>query len=428
MKKKIKTSVIIVILIVIGISALLFIRALRNREPQVAEEKKLGVPVETAVVKKDNFEIVFKHSGTVKYLNRTKLSSQIGGEITEIYVEEGDQVEAGQILAKIDDQELKNNLDSAQSGVEEAEINFEKVKLAKLVAENNHLESKAALREAQSDWQQWQNDYQRDKKLYQADAIAEAKFEQTKTQYQKAQARLERMKSSVSSAEKAVEIAELDIDSAEKKLEKSKNELKNADLKLKDSEIKAPSSSRIINSYIEVGENVGTAHVIFETAHTNVLEISAELGMKELRQVNPGTKAVIYYGQNDQNIIESEISKIDQASDPISRTTEVTIPVSNENNEFRDGDFAAVEITAESVNDALIIPNKAIFNFKGEPHVYLIRDGKAERIKIETGLSDGYFTVVKDGLNEEDQIAVTNINDLQNDTAVYLFRRENGDD
>lgn len=428
MKKKIKTSVIIVILIVIGIASLFFIRALRNREPQVAEENNLGVPVETAAVKKDDFEIIFKHSGTVKYLNRTKISPQIGGEITEIYVEEGDQVEAGQILAKIDDQELKNNLDSVQSAVEEAEINFEKVKLAKIVAENNLLESKAALREAQSDWQQWQNDYERDKKLYQADAIAEAKFEQTKTQYQKAQARLERMRSSVSSAEKAVEMAELDIESAEKKLRKSRNEQKNAEIKLKDSEIKAPTASRLINSYLEVGENVGTAQVVFETAQTNAVEIRVELGMKELRQVNPGTKAVIYYGQNDKNIIESEISEIDQTADPISRTTEVTIPVTNENNEFRDGDFAAVEITAESVKEALIVQNKAIFNFKGEPHVYLIRDGKAARIKIETGLSDGYFTVVKDGLNEGDQIAVTNINDLQNDTAVYLSRRENGDD
>lgn len=428
MKKKIKTSVIIVILIVIGIASLFFIRALRNREPQVAEENNLGVPVETAAVKKDDFEIIFKHSGTVKYLNRTKISPKIGGEITEIYVEEGDQVEAGQILAKIDDQELKNNLDSAQSAVEEAEIAVKKAEISKEISENNLRESRAALNEAQSNYSQWKSDYERDKKLYQKDAIAEAKFEQTKTQFEKAGAQLERMKAAAASAEKSVEIADLDIENSREKLKKAENELENARLKLKDTELRSPITAKVLRDFAEEGEVTGVGQPLFEIAQPERLEVKVQMGMKDLNKLKVGTKALISSPVLKQKNLEAEISEIASTADPKSRTTEVTINLKEKNLNLTDGSFVSAALVAESYEDVLIIPEKAIFEYQNEAHVYLIEEGKALRKKIETGAGNGYYTIVTSSLKEGDKIAVSNLNDLQDKQNVYLSEQENGDD
>lgn len=428
MNKKIKTSLIIAVILIIGVGSLIFIGQLKNREPQVAEDKDLGVPVETEKIRRDDFEIIFNYSGTAEYLDKTKISPKIAGEIQKIYISEGDKVEKGQLLAKIDDRELKNNLSSAESALKDAELALKKVKLAKEMAANNLSESRAALKEANSDFKQWENDYQRDKKLFEENAIAEAKFEQTKTQYQKSQARLQRMQNSVNSAQKAVEIAELDVKSTKEKLQKSKNELENAEIKLSHTEIRSPLEGKILEGFVEEGEFIGVSQPIFEAARTNKTEIKVEVGMKDLSKIKPGTKVWLSYpGANDYTI-ESKISEIASTADPISRTTEINILLENKNGIIKDGMSLSVGIVAEKMDDVLIITNKALFDFKSSPHVYLIKENKAVRKNVEIGLSDGHYTVIKSGLKEGDEIAVSNISELRDNVDVYLPGRKNGDD
>lgn len=427
MNKKIKMGLTILLIIVIGAGALIFIRQLKNREPQVAEEKDLGAAVETAKVEKDDFEIIYNYSGTAEYAGKRKISAQIGGEITNIYVKEGQKVEKGDLLAKIDDQELKNNFASAETAVREAEIALKKAKLAKEISRNNLAESKAALKEAESNYSQWQSDYERDKKLFQKNAIAEAKFEQTKTQFQKAAAQLERVKAALASAEKSVEIAGLDVETTAEKLKKVKNELENAQLKLKDTEIRSPISAEIVNEFAEVGEVKAAGQALFEIAESNMVEIKVQVGMNDLRKLEVGTKALISSPVLEQKEVEAAISKIASTADSKSRTTEVTLELKEKIN-LKDGAFVSAALIAERLTDVLIVPEKAIFNYQAASHVYLIKDGRAVRQKIETAATNGYQTVVSSFLSEGDQIAVTNLNDLQDKTKVYLSEQENGDD
>ena len=427
MNKKIKMGLTILLIIVIGAGALIFIRQLKNREPQVAEEKDLGAAVETAKVEKDDFEIIYNYSGTAEYAGKRKISAQIGGEITNIYVKEGQKVEKGDLLAKIDDQELKNNFASAETAVREAEIALKKAKLAKEISRNNLAESKAALKEAESNYSQWQSDYERDKKLFKKNAIAEAKFEQTKTQFQKAAAQLERVKAALASAEKSVEIAGLDVETAAEKLKKVKNELENAQLKLKDTEIRSPISAEIINEFAEVGEVQAAGQPLFEIAESDRVEIKVQVGMNDLRKLEVGTKALISSPALEQKEVEAAISEIGSIADPKSRTTEVTLELTDRIN-LKDGAFVSVALIAERLTDVLIVPEKAIFNYQAAPHVYLIKDGRAVRQKIERRASNGYQTVVISSLSKGDQIVVTNLNDLQDKTEVYLSEQGNGDD
>ncbi len=427
MKKNKKTFIIIALIIVFGSAALFFIIQLRNRAPEQSAELNLGVPVERETVIRDDFEIVYNYSGTVEYKDKTKISARISGEIEEIYVDEGDQVEQGQLLAKIDDQELLNKADSAKESIKEAEAVLKKAEISREISENNLAESRASLREAESEYEQLENDYQRDKKLYEENAIAKAKFEQTKTLYQKAEARLQRINTGVKSAEKGIEIAELDIENAESRLEKSKNDLKNINLQLDYTEIRAPLSAKILNKYIERGEMTAAAHPVFEAAETDKIEIVLYIGMKDIANLREGSKVLISYSGSSEKI-NAEITEISPISNPKTRTTEVRIILNNEKAYLKDGMAVFAEITAERRENVLIVPNKAIFEFESAPHVYVIKDGIAERRKIERGISDGHYTVVKSALKENEMIAVSNINDLRDGAKIYLPDQQNGDD
>ena len=428
MTKKIKTTLIILLIIAIGAAALIFITQLKNREAELTEDENLGVAVETAAVKKENFQIIYNYSGTAEYKGKRKLSAEIGGEITDIYVEEGEKIKKGDLLAKIDDQKLKNNLNSAQTAVQEAKIAVKKAEVSKEISENNLRESRAALNEAQSNYSQWKSDYERDKKLYQKDAIAEAKFEQTKTQFEKAGAQLERMKAAAASAEKSVEIADLDIENSREKLKKAENELENARLKLKDTELRSPITAKVLRDFAEEGEFTGVGQPIFELAQPERLEVKVQVGMKDLNKLKVGTKALISSPVLKQKNLEAEISEIASTADPKSRTTEVTINLKEKNLNLTDGSFVSAALVVESFEDILIIPERAIFEYQNEAHVYLIEEGKALRKKIETGAGNGYYTIVTSSLKEGDKIAVSNLNDLQDKQNVYLSEQENGDD
>src|SRR6056297_431325 len=381
MNKKIKMVLTILLVIAIGVGALIFIRQLKNRELQVAEDENLGVAVETAEVQKDDFEIIYNYSGTVEYAGKRKISAQIGGELINIYVREGQKVEKGELLAKTDDRELKNNLSSAETAVKEAQIALKKAELAKVVSKNNLVESKAVLKEAQSNYSQWQNDYERDKKLYQNNAIAEAKFEQTKTQFQKAAAQLERVEAALASSKKSVEIAGLDVETTAARLKKAKNELENARLKLKDTEVRSPISAEIVNEFAEAGEFTAAGQPLFEIAASDRVETKVQLGMSDLNQLKIGTKAIISSPALEQKEVEAVISEIGSSADAKSRTTEVTLELKEKIN-LKDGAFVSVSLIAEKLTDVLIIPEKAIFNYQAEPHVYLIKGGRAVRQKI----------------------------------------------
>ena len=428
MTKKIKMTLTILLIIVIGAAALIFIRQLRNREPQMTEEQNLGVAVETAEVKKDDFKIIYNYSGTAEYAGKRKLSAQIGGEITDIYVEEGDKIKKGDLLAKIKDQEIKNNLNSAETAVKEAEIALKKAEISKEISENNLTESRAALNEAQSNYSQWKSDYERDKKLYQKNAIAEAKFEQTKTQFKKAAAQVERMKAAAASAEKSVEIAELDIENSREKLKKAENELENARLKLKDTELRSPITAKIVRDFAEEGEFTGMGQPLFKIAQPDRLEVKVQVGMKDLNKLKIGTKALISSPAFKNINLEAEISEIASTADPKSRTTEVTFNLKKNNLSLKDGSFVSAALVAESYEGVLIIPEKAVFEYQNKDHVYLIKEGKAVRKKVETGVSNGYYTIVNSSLAAGDIIAVSNLNDLQDKQNVYLSEQENGDD
>lgn len=428
MEKNKRNILIITAVILIGILALFFIIRLRNREPEQRVESGLGVAVETEKVSKEDFEIIYNYSGRVEYKDKKKISPRIGGEIREIYAAEGDKIKKGELLAKIDDREMQNNLNTAQAALREAELMLKKAELSSQNAANNLNESKAALKEAASDLKQWKNDYQRDKKLYEADAIAKAKFEQTKTQYEKSKARRERAEAAFKTAQNSLKIAEVEIENSKKRIEGSQNEVDNAQLKLSYTEIRSEIEGKLLAKYAEKGEMIGSMQPLFEYADSEEIELKSYVAMNDLADLKVGTELRVYFSSFPQKRFKTTIKEISPLADPQTMTTEVTAVLANLKNEIRDGMRAEVEFVAETKKDALIISNQAIFDYLSQPHVYRIENGRAERIKIERGITDGNYTVVKAGVKADDLLAVTNLNNLRDGVKVYLPEKEKGDD
>src|SRR5690606_36983330 len=126
-------------------------------------------------------------SGRVQPEVEVVLSPDVSGEITALYIAEGDSVTQGQLLLKIRPDNYESLFARAQATVNSSKANTEQTRAALAQAESRLLRAKA--------------DFDRNRKLFEDKVISAADFEQIKANYQVAQQDVEAAKANISAAQ-----------------------------------------------------------------------------------------------------------------------------------------------------------------------------------------------------------------------------------
>ncbi len=92
------------------------------------KDKKVIVPVEVGSVIKGEIAAYFTGTATIEAEEETEVVAKVGGTIEELLVEEGQNVKAGEVLAKLDDEIIAVQLEEAKANLEKAENNYERSK------------------------------------------------------------------------------------------------------------------------------------------------------------------------------------------------------------------------------------------------------------------------------------------------------------
>lgn len=174
---------------------------------------------------------------------QVNITAKYGGRVMNIYAHEGDMVEKGQLLAKLDTKELKAQLSVALAGVEQA-------KESKKYAE-------AVVLQRESDYKQKEKNFLRSKSLYESNSISLFNFEQDETAYQASSAGLQAAKAQVTSYAAAINAAEAQVETIEVQIEERN--------------LYAPVSGRVLYRLVEEGEMIGSggnALVVLELLNT----------------------------------------------------------------------------------------------------------------------------------------------------------------
>lgn len=146
-------------LTIIGILALVLLASCAPEEPQNTEEELVKtVNVETKTIESQPFERYLKLVGTVKAQNDVRISAEVAGRIEKYFVEQGDQVEKGEPILKIDDSQLIRERERLEAITAQAKENYERLKrlyqqdsvgseIDYLNAKYNYEQNKASLEE-----------------------------------------------------------------------------------------------------------------------------------------------------------------------------------------------------------------------------------------------------------------------------------------
>ncbi|PKM76901.1 MAG: hypothetical protein CVU90_10005 [Firmicutes bacterium HGW-Firmicutes-15] len=220
------------------------------------------------------------------------ISPKVAGRLEEVSVQEGTYVQAGQIVAVLDNAQYQINLNQAKAVLDISKANYDKLpddlKSSQATVEksrNNILTSQAQVKSAAVAVADAKRNLAQNESLSQNGSISKESLEASRSSYAKAQAALEAMQATVMANQAALQESQAKMDSLDKtgaaiylaQLQQAQAAYDTAQLALTNSIIKAPISGTVVRLALQVGENVSPGQTIITISNLDNTWVSANI-------------------------------------------------------------------------------------------------------------------------------------------------------
>jgi len=311
------------------------------------------------------------------------LDTKVEGRIEEIYVDEGDRVEKGQPLIKLEQRTYiiaKNEADAA-------------LKVAK-----------ASLIKAEANLKNITRDLKRFSSALKDKVVSQQRHDAVDSDYTIAQAELMLAGAQVKEAEAKLAMAE-------------KN--------LTDTITRAPFSGFIVEKLMEEGEVSNWVTYLWEVldlVDIKKVKIECRVSETKLPFLYVGKEAAVQVDAYPEEGFTGKIMVINNRVDPKSRTFLIKIEIPNPGFRLKGGMFCRVKIAEQEKRGILQIPKEALLVKEGKHTVYKVDNGKASAQVVKLGISDGYWVEVAEGLNGTESIVIEGLYALTDGVLVEVIQ------
>lgn len=229
-----------------------------------------------------------KVSGNIE-ATEVDLGFKISGRITGLYVQEGDWVEKGKVIAKLEDEDLRQRVELAQATLKASQARLEKLLAGSRPEEIK--EAEANLRQAQFDFENKKIQYERMKTLFEGRVIAREMLDNAETRYKIAQAALEGATETYKKVKEGPR--KEDIEDGRAQVEQARASLKLAETQLGYSVLQSPITGIVLVKSAEKGEVVNPGTSILTIADITNVWLKAYLPETELSRVTWGQEVIV---------------------------------------------------------------------------------------------------------------------------------------
>lgn len=312
------------------------------------------------VTKEDNLSL----TGNVEACRQAIISSKVAGRVEQVLVENGLAVSAGQPLVRLESQDYVNALTISQAALKKAETNLATT----------------------------QNNYQRFKELHQQGAVSQKDFEDM---------------------EMALKIAEADAASAVAAAASAGETLRNAT-------ISSPLAGMVANKNVTTGQVLSPGIPLMTVEDISSVYIVVNIEQKDVSRVKQGLKAEVTVDGFGSQSFEGVVEIINPVAKSGARVFETKIKVQNKDLLLKPGMFAKVQIKTGDAEEVLAISQAALSSKQGMFFVFLPDGDKVKRQQVEIGQLIGEMVEIKSGLNDGQQVVITNVNKLKDQDKVKI--------
>jgi HlyD family secretion protein len=362
----------------VGVVAIVGVVALRPSSPTASVPAKASASLTVTVIPVGLHRMAdtLMVTGTLVPWEDLSVGTEGAGlTVTQVLVEEGDHVAAGQLLAKLDDAVIL-----AQLKQKEAQISRAKAVIGQQDA--NIADAAATAHSAD-------NDVKRARELMKSANISVQTSEAREATAATASAR-------VQSARMGRQIDEADVALAQAQLAELQ-------ARLAQTEIRAPTAGVISKRMVRVGRVVGSGDMLFGMVRDGILELDAEIPDRLLARVQPGQHARLSVLGADGEPVIGTVRAVAPIVDPATRNgiTHIRAPADVK---LKPGMFVSGELMLAEF-EQLAVPESAVLAKDGGALVFVVNaEGRVAQRKVETGLRSEGLVAIKSGLGPEDRI------------------------
>ncbi len=374
--------VVLGVIIFIAVTALVIFRL--STGAKTDPQKARLITVGTVSPLKEDLDIRLSYTADISPNQVVNLFSRVDGYVAKLHVDKGDFVKAGQLLMEIDHTDYLHAVNQAKANLAAGH--------AKVA------QQKAALRNARLTLDRMQA-------LIKDQFVSQQDLDNAQVNFDAAVAAMESLDAQV----KQLEVA-----------------LAQADTNLTYSYIRAPFAGYIAERNLDTGAYVTGAASSTSTMSRSMLSLHdidrvrvlIEVVEKDIPTIQIGQKAGLRAEAYPDRVFEGQVTRIVQALNRETRTMTVEIDLPNKDRRLKGGMFARVEVMVGTHRQAVQIPIDAVSRLEDTQYVFVVRDGKAQRVNVEIGVRNDNRVEITKGLTGDETVIVSGKDLVHDGTPV----------
>jgi len=361
-----------------------------------------AVDVRTTTVQRIAVQRQIDLSGNLVSNDQVKISTEVAGTVLEANIEIGQEVRAGQVLIKLDERELQFARDRAESALRQTEAQLGIDSAKPLVVPPD--EQIASVRTAIANRDDAKTKYLQAQELVRKGLIPKADLDTNETRLKVTEATLQSALESIRSLKASLQDRRAAVQLAQKKIE--------------DSTVRSPVNGVISERLVQRGEFVRENTQIATIVQLNPLQLRTAVQEKFSSLIQPGLPVQFAVEPFPGQVFTGRIANISPSIDQGTRTFPVEVRVENANRKLKPGFFAKGVILTGRDSNVMAVPEDAVSTLAGVSSVFVIANGIVRQQSVTLGAHEGKFLEILDGLQGNEMLAVSNLNQLVTGTAV----------
>jgi RND family efflux transporter MFP subunit len=318
---------------------------------------------------------------------------RVNGRLQAVNVKLGDSVRQGQIIARVEDLEIREQVRQAEA---------------------TYKVGQASIRQREADLTLAKNNLDRSRNLYERQLLPQQTFDDVDARYQAALAQ---------------------VDLARAQFEASKARLDELKITLSNTQIVAPVDGFIGKRFLDPGAFASTNAPVASVVDIRTVRMVANLVERDMRRVPKGTPANVEVDAFPGEKFVGHVSRIAPVFDPATRTAEIEIEVPNTDYRLKPGMYSRVQLTIGTRKDAITVPRNALVDLDGKAGVFVAEAAEtpegtrgggpnqapaltAKFLPVQVGIRDGEHIEVTGGLSEGARVITTGASALKNGDRI----------
>lgn len=350
-----------------------------------------AIDVQVATAQKQNIDAELNISGTLVPQKTVNVYSKLSGQVEKVNVEVGSEVKEKDLLAVIETNALNLQLEQLQASLNSAKASEEL--------------AKGQVAQAKINLDSMQRVYEETKNLYDKGIASKAQLNEIETKYEIAKKQYETaLNGTLNQAKAAVSAAQANI--------------KNIKFQISNAKITSPINGVVTNRNINPGELAAPTAPLFTIADVSTLKLKGTISQRYLPYIKINQTIDVVVDIYPNKVYKGVITSIGPMAIGTGMYFPIEISIKNIDN-LKPGlsAYGRIKITSK---DAVVIPASAVVKNDGKSYVYVIENNTAKKRYVETGLLNDKEVEIIEGLNENEKVAISNVNNLFDNAVVNV--------